>query len=108
MQIASSANRTCKELRSASQYTAAVLMPSSRQADKIRSAIPPRLAIRIFRNIGLETRLSGSRLLFAILANAKKRLAILNRLSVLDKYANHFPGHVRFDFVHQLHGFNNA
>ena len=51
MQTSSSANRTCSEFSSASEYTATVLMPSSRHAWMMRSAISPRLAIRIFLNI---------------------------------------------------------
>src|SRR5271169_19995 len=51
MQMASSAKRTCSELRSASLYTATVLMPSSLHAQMTRRAISPRLAMRIFRNM---------------------------------------------------------
>src|SRR3954470_3116454 len=53
MHTSSSANRTCSDSRSASEYTATVWMPSSRQARITRSAISPRLAIRIFLNNGL-------------------------------------------------------
>src|SRR5215475_7676271 len=48
MHQASSANLTCKASRSASECTATVLMPSSRQAQMTRQAISPRLAIRTF------------------------------------------------------------
>src|SRR5579862_643421 len=51
MHTASSANRTWRELRSASEYTATVGIPSSLQAQMTRNAISPRLAIRILRNI---------------------------------------------------------
>src|SRR6185436_18480996 len=51
MQTSSSANRTCSDSRSASEYTATVWMPSSRQARMTRSAISPRLAIKTFLNI---------------------------------------------------------
>ena len=51
MHTASSANRTCSELRSASDYTATVAMPSSLQAQMTRRAISPRLATRILLNI---------------------------------------------------------
>src|SRR5262245_23539232 len=51
MQTSSSAKRTCSESLSASECTATVLMPSSRQAQMIRSAISPRLANRIFLNM---------------------------------------------------------
>src|SRR5688500_1387120 len=51
MHTSSSAKRTWSEFSSASEYTATVLMPSSRHAQMIRSAISPLLAIRIFLNI---------------------------------------------------------
>src|SRR6266542_3947439 len=51
MQTSSSAKRTCSDSRSASEYTATVWTPSSRHARITRSAISPRLAIRIFLNI---------------------------------------------------------
>src|ERR1700761_2931479 len=51
MQIASSAKRTCSELRSASLYTATVRMPSSRHALITRNAISPRLATSTFLSI---------------------------------------------------------
>ena len=51
MQTASSANRTWSASRSASEWTATVLIPNSRQAQMMRQAISPRFAIRIFLNI---------------------------------------------------------
>src|ERR1700733_4005003 len=51
MQIASSANRTCSEFRSASLYTATVRIPISLHALITRSAISPRLAINTLRNM---------------------------------------------------------
>src|ERR1700734_3902962 len=51
MQIASSANRTCKELRSASLDIATARTPSSLHAQITRRAISPRLAIKIFLNM---------------------------------------------------------
>src|ERR1043165_3405879 len=61
MQTSSSANRTCRDSRSASLYTATVAMPSSRHARITRRAISPRLAISTFLNIrlGLATLLPG-------------------------------------------------
>src|SRR5258707_8820699 len=53
MHTASSANRTCRELRSASEYTATVEIPSSLHAQITRSAISPRLATRIFWNMSV-------------------------------------------------------
>src|SRR5215470_14343081 len=57
MGYASSASRTWSELRSTSLKTAAERMPSSRQARRMRTAISPRLAMRILRNM---TNLKGS------------------------------------------------
>jgi len=51
MHTASSAKRTWSELRSASEKTATVEIPSSLHASMTRKAISPRLAMRIFRNI---------------------------------------------------------
>src|SRR4051812_9323877 len=42
--------RTCRALRSQSEYTATAAISISRQARMIRTAISPRLAIRILRN----------------------------------------------------------
>src|SRR5271167_4106013 len=103
MQTASSAKRTCKALRSASEYTATVDIPSSLQAQMTRRAISPRLATRIFWNIGVSCRL-----FLAARTNAKERLAVFHRLAVLDEDAQHFAADVRFDFVHELHGFHDA
>ena len=50
MHTDSSASRTYFASRSASEWTTTVLMPSSRQARWMRSAISPRLAIRILSN----------------------------------------------------------
>ena len=52
MQTASSAKRTWSARASASEWTATVLIPSSRHARMMRRAISPRLAMRILRNIG--------------------------------------------------------
>src|ERR1051326_3582536 len=51
MAYASSAMRACREPKSASEYTATVLIPISRHARMTRTAISPRLAMRIFSNI---------------------------------------------------------
>jgi len=51
IQTASSAKRTWRASRSASEYTATVEMPNSLQARITRRASSPRLAIRIFLNI---------------------------------------------------------
>ncbi len=47
MRNATSAISTCNASRSASEYTAIVEIPSSRHVRMIRTAISPRLAIRI-------------------------------------------------------------
>ena len=54
MQAASSASLTCIPFRSATECTATVLMPMSRQARMIRTAISPRFAINIFLNMILN------------------------------------------------------
>ena len=53
MQTVSSASNTCFWLLSAVEWTATVLMPSSRHARCIRSAISPRFAITILSIIYL-------------------------------------------------------
>src|SRR5882672_9462227 len=60
MQTLSSASRTCMASASAVECTATVLMPISRQARWMRSAISPRLAIRIFSNIDSKVRRRGA------------------------------------------------
>src|SRR5918994_6847222 len=95
MQTSSSANRTWSEFSSASEYTATVLMPSSRQAQMIRSAISPRLAMRIFLNM------SGG-------LDGEQALAVLNGLAVLDVDADDLPVVFRGDLVHQLHRLDDA
>src|SRR6478672_6376966 len=101
------------------------LMPSSLQAQITRRAISPRLAIRIFLNMrrvvtrydcsvahrrspgagptfGKRTAASGAR------ANGEQRLTIFNRLVIADKCLDHLARYVRLDFVHQLHGLDDA
>src|ERR1700733_13053713 len=95
MQMASSAKRTCKLWRSASEYTATVLIPRSLQAQITRTAISPRLAIRIFWNILART-------------NGEQGLSVLYWPSVFHELGDNGSGNFRFDFVHELHGFDNA
>src|SRR3954468_7388549 len=73
MHTLSSANLTCSALESATECTATDSTPSSRQARITRSAISPRLAMRI----RLNTTLSHFDL--------EQRLAVLDRLTVLDE-----------------------
>src|SRR6266481_2901256 len=103
MHTASSANRTCKELRSASEYTATVEIPSSLHAQITRSAISPRLATRIFWNISV-----GAVSFLAAWTYAEERLAVFNRLSVFGEDAQHLAADIGFNLVHEFHGFDNA
>src|SRR5712691_11782832 len=82
MQSDSSANRTWSEWTSAVEWTATVLMPSSRAARMMRSAISPRFAMRILEN-------KSHRL------EAEERLAQAART-------------LRLDLVHQLHRLDDA
>src|SRR5688500_4931588 len=93
MRTSSSANRTCSACSSASEYTATVLMPSSRHAMMMRIAISPRFAIRIFLNIGFY---------------GEQPLAVLHGLTVLDVDFDHFSVVFGVDLVHQLHRFDDA
>src|SRR6185436_15936454 len=92
MQMASSAKRTGRLYRSASEYTATVGIPSSLHAQIMRSAISPRLAMRIF--------LKG--------ADGKQRLSILDGLAVRHQLAHDHFGDFGLNFVHQLHGLDDA
>src|ERR1700682_1084962 len=92
MHTAWSAKRTCRLSRSASEYTATVLMPNSLQAQITRSAISPRLAMRIFLN--------GT--------DAKQGLPVLDRLAVRYQLARDDAGDLRLDLVHELHRLDDA
>src|SRR5204863_7306488 len=104
MQTSSSAKRTCREFSSATEYTATVLMPSSRQAKIIRSATSPRFAIRIFLNI--QRRAERARPLLR--SYREQAFAILNRLSVLDINVHDLAVVLRVDLVHQFHRLDDA
>src|SRR5918993_155575 len=93
MRTSSSANRTWSACSSASEYTATVLMPSSRHAMMMRIAISPRFAIRIFLNIGL---------------NGEQPFPVLHGLAVLDIDLDDVPVVLRVDLVHQFHRFDDA
>src|SRR6202041_496185 len=94
MQTVSSASSTCLVLKSAVECTATVLIPSSRQARRMRSAISPRLAITTFSIIALF--------------DDEQRLAELDRLTVLGKNRRDASGLVGFDLVHHLHRLDDA
>src|SRR5215469_7427155 len=102
MHTASSAKRTWSARASTSECTATVLIPSSRQARRILSAISPRFAMRTFLNIG-ET---GSGFLGFL--DAKELLTVLHALPVLRENLGHGAGPLRLDFVHQLHRLDDA
>src|SRR6202043_3736422 len=93
MQTLSSARRTWMASSSAVEWTATVGMPSSLQARSTRSAISPRLAIRILSNIEQPS------------LDDHQRLAILDRLAVADENLNHRAGARRRDLIHRLHRF---
>src|SRR5262245_66407630 len=89
MHTLSSARRTCMASASAVECTATVAMPSSLHARNTRSAISPRLAIRIFSNMASF--------------NDHERLAELDRLAVLDQDLDDSAGARRRDLVHRFH-----
>src|ERR1041385_3039272 len=95
MQTLSSASLTCIASASAVECTATVGMPSSWQARSTRSAISPRLAMRILSNIVRGCpRLS---------LDDDERLAELDRLAVLDQDLRHGARTRRRDLIHGLH-----
>src|SRR5438105_15843741 len=91
MQTLSSASITYFASVSASECTATVLMPISRHARWMRSAISPRLAMRTFSNKG-----SG-------LLDDHQRLAELDRRAVGDDDLDDAAGTRAADLVHHLH-----
>src|SRR5882757_4169423 len=93
MQTLSSASRTCIASASAVECTATVAMPSSLQARSTRSAISPRLAIRILSNI-LAVQPS---------LNNHQRLAVLDGMAVLEQDLDHRAGARRGNLVHGFH-----
>src|SRR5262245_54033772 len=93
MHTDSSASLTYFASVSASEWTTTVRIPISRQARWMRSAISPRLAIRIFSNTS---------------AQDEQRLAVFDRLTVLDQDRLHRSGRIGVDLVHQLHRLDDA
>src|SRR5688500_101813 len=94
MHTDSSASFTYFASASASEWTTTVLMPSSRHARWMRSAISPRLAIRIFSN--------------TVSGQEHQRLAELDGLAVLHEDFFHHAVLVRLDLVQELHRLDDA
>src|SRR6202020_3683803 len=105
MQTLSSESRTCMASASAVECTATVAMPSSLHARRIRSAISPRLAIRILSNMLSQT-MSGEQPV-ALLLDNHQRFAELDRLAVLDENLRHGARARGWNLVHRLHGFDD-
>src|SRR3954463_2321054 len=100
MQSDSSANRTWSEWTSAVEWTATVLIPSSRAARMTRSAISPRLAMRILENISTPPASCG--------LETEERFSVLDRAPVLDEDLDEASRFVRLDLVHELHRLDDA
>src|SRR6266849_9755492 len=100
MHTDSSASFTYLASLSASECTATVLMPMSRQARWMRRAISPRLAISNFSNISARSRL-------AALLDDHHNLAILDGGAVLDQDLDQPTGARRGDLIHHLHRLDN-
>src|SRR5690606_34659886 len=88
MHTLSLASRTCMASASAVEWTATVLMPISRQARWIRSAISPRLAMRTFSNM---------------LFDDHQRLAIFHRLTIAHQNASDLAGARGANGIERLH-----
>src|SRR5258708_24140256 len=97
MQTLSSASRTCIASASAVECTATVGIPSSLQARRMRSAISPRLAIRIFSNMTL-TLLGKARSL-----DDHQRFAEFHRLGVFEQDLHDRARLGGGNLVHRLH-----
>src|SRR5262245_13747376 len=96
MQTVSSASSTCFRFWSAAEWTATVLLPSSRQARRIGSAISPRLRMTTLSSIP------------GPLLDGEEGLAELDRLAVLGEHRDHLPGALALDLVHHLHRLDDA
>src|SRR5919106_340518 len=99
--------RTCSASASASEWTATVPIPSRRQVRMIRQAISPRLAIRIFLNIGerISPRFGGP--IYERLGNRTTRRTpcLVQALERDDRRLDGADGHGRGDrLAHALLG----
>src|SRR5258708_7923296 len=99
MQTLSSARRTCMASASAVECTATVAIPSSLQARSTRSAISPRLAMRILSNTSVSLDPARAR----TSNDYHQGLAELDRLAVFDEDLAHRAGARRGDLVEGLH-----
>src|SRR5579871_4657066 len=101
MHTLSSASRTCMASASAVECTATVGIPSSLQVRSTRSAISPRLAMRILSNMSDVGCLSSDgprHLLYD-----HQRLPELDGLAVLDQDLNDGSGAGGGDLIHGFH-----
>src|SRR3990170_4575667 len=100
MQMDSSASRTGSEPASACEWATTVRMPISRQVRRMRSAISPRLAMRILWNMVFSALLAA--------LHEEERLAELDGLGVLDEDLQDAARHLGLDLVHELHRLDDA
>src|SRR5690554_1655833 len=107
MQTASSARRTCISSRSALEWTATVLLPSSLQARRMRRAISPRLAMSTLSSM-MNPPVSGEWRGAGHSADHEHRLVELHRLAVLDQEGLDHAVAVGLDLVHHLHRLDDA
>src|SRR5262249_51039889 len=129
MHTLSSASRTCMASASAVECTATAGMPSSLHARSTRSAISPRLAMRILSNItftrharpcarhprlaytktqktwmaGTSPAMTGGKGTASRSLDDHQRLAVFDRLTVLEQNLRHRAGARGGDLVERLH-----
>src|SRR6266496_909403 len=87
-------------------------MFSSLHARMMRTAISPRLATRIFSNMQIGRQQPGPWRMGAesplIWPQFEQRLAEFHRFGIFDHDLGNDALGLSFDFVHDLHGFDNA
>src|SRR5258705_433489 len=101
MHTDSSASITYLASASASEWTATVLMPISRQARWMRSAISPRLAIRTFSNMPPAPSAPGD------LGDDQQDFAVFDRAAVAEEDIQHRAAVGCRDRIHHLHGLDD-